>query len=75
MKSLVVAFKFKCFSIRGYHFAPSTNLYTLSQCYGLEYGTKEIYANGVKNDSATNLALAFRNSFISEISLSTSSMN
>lgn len=30
---------------------------------------------GVKKDSATNLALAFRNSFISEISLSTSSIN
>jgi len=32
-------------------------------------------SNGVKNDSATNLALAFKKSFISEISLSTSSMN
>ncbi len=30
---------------------------------------------GVKNDSATNLARALRNSFISDISLSTSSMN
>lgn len=30
---------------------------------------------GVKKDSATKRALAFKNSFISEISLSTSSIN
>lgn len=32
-------------------------------------------SNGVRKDSATKRALAFRKSFISEISLSTSSMN
>jgi len=32
-------------------------------------------SKGVKKASATNLALAFKNSFISDISLSTSSMN
>jgi len=43
------------------------------------YGTRTVWpqhqSKGVRNDSATNLARAFKKSFISEISLSTSSIN
>ena len=38
-------------------------------------GLLHAQSNGVRKDSATKRALAFKNNFISEISLSTSSMN